>query len=114
MAAVELGIARPTVRFFVHAEKPAAWTLQAWADDRHLAGEFRPEEPGQIWVLGTLRPPELGAVVAHEVAHAAWSARYGSPWPSEPGYEAKRAADEAAAVDFASRFMRRLNKKWRP
>ncbi len=108
LAAAELGIATPTVKFFVRAEKPALWSLRAWSDDQQLHGEFRSWRPGEIWVSADLDRAALAETVAHECAHAAWHAAYGTAWPSSRTYTADVAADEAAAVGFASRFARRL------
>jgi len=99
-AAHALGIRPPAVRFFLHRPAPAGWPLEAWTDERHLAGETRAWELGAIWVLGELPRPDLACAVAHEVHHVAWFTHYGT------GYQSPReqAVMERAADDFAARF----------
>lgn len=106
LAAHELRVDVPIVRFFRHQRAPDGWPLQAWTDERRLTGEVRQGETA-VWILADLPRDELAVVVAHEVHHVAYHTRYGS------GYYTPReqAVMEAAAESFALRFTQRRTQK---
>ncbi len=101
-AAHELRVDVPVVRFFRHQRAPDGFPLEAWTDERELAGAVRQGEPA-VWILAGLRRDDLAVVVAHECHHVWYHRRYGH------GYYSPReeAVMEAAAESFALRFTQR-------
>ena len=107
LAAHELEIPTPVVRFFRHQRAPDGFPLEAWSDERRLAGETRGWEPGEIWVWADQPRDALAATVRHECHHLAYFSRFGH------GYFTPRelAVMETAAEDFALRFTQRRTQK---
>ncbi len=101
LAAHELEIPTPAVRFFLHRPTPDGWPLEAWSDERRLGGATRWWEPDAIWALADLPRSGLAAVVAHEVHHLYYFSRFGSGCftPRE------QVQMEVDAESFASNFM---------
>jgi len=108
LAAHELAIPTPAVRFFIHRPAPDGWPLQAWTDERRLLGEVRQGEAA-VWILADLPRDELAVTVAHECHHVRYHRRYGV------GHYSPRemAAMETAAESFAVRFTASHTRKWR-
>jgi len=100
LAAHELEIPTPVVRFFRHQRAPDGFPLEAWSNERRLAGETRGWEPGEIWVWADQSRSELAATVRHEAHHLSYFRRYGS------GYFTPReqAVMELLAEDFAQKW----------
>ena len=105
-AAYELRVDVPVVRFFRHQRAPDGFPLEAWSDERRLAGETRPGEAA-VWVLADQPRSEMAATVRHEVHHVAYHTRYGHGYftPKEQAHM------ELLAEDFALRFTQRRTRK---
>ncbi len=99
-AAHELKIPTPSVHFFLHRPTPDGWPLQAWTDERRLAGAVRQGEAA-VWILAGLPRDQLAATVRHEVHHVWYHTRFGSGCftPRE------QVQMEIDAESFASNFM---------
>lgn len=102
LAAGDLGIPPPEVRWFVRKAAPAGWGWRTWHDSRELAGEAHADRPGEVWIAADLQRRDLAEVIAHETHHDAWHRRNGPGWYSP----AEVRVMEVAAEAFAAAFIR--------
>ena len=103
LAADELGIATPRIRWFHRAAAPAGWSWDTWLDDRHLAGLTFVDTTGEIWLAGDLDRRAIAAAAAHETHHARWIERHGVG--DHPEHEIE--VMERTAIAYHRGFMNR-------
>ncbi len=104
LAAADLGIPVPAVRWFLRAKAPDGWGWETWTDERELMGHAHPDRPGEVWVVDGLSRRELADTIAHEVHHDAWYGRHGAGWYSPGEVRVMESSAEAFAAAFCKRW----------